>query len=164
MEAKEARELMKGSIKHKGLWFKARLNWFCGRINKQIEDAAERGESYIQFTVRSDNTAKRYFSIITQFYEDLGYYVAFAYHNNTLEIYWDLSDLSQYTIERLCTNSYYYHHIKLEESENESNCTSSRNRENERTPSRSSKDKRNRTNPKQKSPSGKGSDIRNFRS
>lgn len=115
MTAEEARELMNGSMNYKGIWYKIRLNWFCGCINRRIERAAELNQKYIKFIVSHEDTARQYFPVIARFYEELGYYVAFSYHHGSLKIYWDLSDLSRYTIEELCHGEYYDYHIKLEE-------------------------------------------------
>ena len=137
MNAEEAKKLMNGSMSHKGVWFKTRLNWFCGRLNKSIENAAEHGKQYTTLQLHSRATAKQYFPVMAHFYEDLGFYVAFSYRNNTFEVYWDLTNISDWKIKDLTCNSCYDHHIKLEEPLNESNSAPSGNRENKGTIKRS---------------------------
>ena len=132
MNAKEARELMNGSMNYKGPWFKIRLNWLCGRINKQIENAAEQGDWGTIFRIHSRATAQKYFPLMAQFYESLDYDVAYSYSDGEFEVYWDLSRLPEWRIHQLRTNSHYQHHIKWEEPANESNSTSSGDRKNKR--------------------------------
>jgi hypothetical protein len=132
MTASEAKELMQGSTNYKGKWFKTRLAWFCGRINKKIENAAEVGDHYTIFFVKLESTARKYFPLLAQFYEDLEYYVVFSYKRKRFEIYWDLSKLNRYALEGL-QSKYYDHPIKLEEQTNEDNSKTNGNRKNKRT-------------------------------
>ena len=118
MTASEAKELMQGSTSHKGKWFKTRLAWFSGRINKKIENAAEAGKDHTTFSVKWEITARKYFPLLAQLYEDLGYYVAFSYNKQTFEIYWDLSRLSRWDLIDLKTDWHYDHHIKIDKQEN----------------------------------------------
>lgn len=78
LTADEARILTKGSMDHKGLIFKARLAWTCGRINKQIEKAAELGETDVTICGISKRFARQYFPILAQLYEDEGYFVCYT--------------------------------------------------------------------------------------
>lgn len=133
MTAAEAKELMKGSPEYKGLWFKCRMNWFCGIINKKIENDAELGNSLTSITVYSDKTARRYFPLMAKYYEDLDFYVVYSFSDNRFRVIWDLSNFSEYTLHQLKTDSYYDHHIKMEETKNENNCSPKRNRKNSRT-------------------------------
>lgn len=117
MTASEAKELMQGSTSHKGKWFKTRLAWFSGRINKKIENAAEAGKDHTTFSVKWEITARKYFPLLAQLYEDLGYYVAFSYNKQTFKIYWNLSRLSRWDLIDLKTDWHYDHHIKVEDKE-----------------------------------------------
>jgi len=98
MTADEAKELMSGTLKHKGLIFKARLAWTSGIINKQIENAAESGKSEIRI-FKSKEFSEKYYLLIAQFYNDLGFSVLYnsgRYFkgDNEMLISWGLDDYS----------------------------------------------------------------------
>lgn len=124
--AKDARELTKGSMKYKGLWFKTRLNWICGCINKSIENTADKGETFVDLTF-SDNVMKKYCSIITQLYEKQGYIIGYNISNGIIEIRWDndfykLNNRNGYTC--------FWDYSTKEEMNNESTSKTSGNRKN----------------------------------
>lgn len=121
--AEDARKLTEGSMKYKGLWFKIKLNWMCGRINKLIENTAERGDTSIEIQTSSD-TAIKYFPLIAHLYENYGYIVAY-HRSGILQIRWD---------DYIPTSNYVYHWNyytqQEEELENESTSKTSGNRKN----------------------------------
>ena len=98
MNAKEACELMHGSMKKKGLFFKVKLAWMCGRINKMIEKEAELGEKYLVVSGVKQETAKQCFPLLAQMYENLGFFVAYVSRyvtSNELVIIWDFDGLKE---------------------------------------------------------------------
>lgn len=96
MTAEEARELSHGSMKHKGFFFKLRLNWMCGIINKKIENAAELGKTYLNIWENTD-TARKYFPLIAEMYSKLGYVV--GYNDGSMRITWDFKNYSVWEME-----------------------------------------------------------------
>ena len=98
MTAEEARELTAGSEKHKGLWFKSRLIWTCGRINHLIENAAESGSIAVEIE-RDADFAKKYYPLIAKAYEKEGYFIAYqnrkARGKCALAIVWDFDRLEE---------------------------------------------------------------------
>ena len=95
MTADFARELRKGSMRSKGPWFKLRLSWFCGRLNSKIESRAEHGYRTCKINTESQNTARQYFKIMAQMYEDLGYIVIYNYDKAPYDfvVCWDFKEL-----------------------------------------------------------------------
>ena len=128
MTAAKAKELMNGSSEYKGLWFKCRMSWLCGIINKKIENDAELGNNSTSIIVYSDKVARRYFPLMAKYYEDLDFYVVYSFSDNRFRVIWDLSTYNEYTLNKLKTSSCYDHHIKMEETKNESNCSPNRDR------------------------------------
>lgn len=113
MTADEARMLTKGSMEHKGYVFKTRLAWTCGRINKWIEKAAEFGKTEVTLHGISKRFAKQYFPILTQLYEDEGYFVCYTdskSHSNIFTLSWaDFNTLSRSKLyDWLHEGSYHY--------------------------------------------------------
>lgn len=113
MTANEARELTKGSMDRKGLIFKARLAWTCGILNKKIEEAAELGKTEVTLHDISKRFAKQYFPILTQLYEDEGYFVCYTdskSHSNIFVLSWaDFNTLSRSKLyDWLHEGSYHY--------------------------------------------------------
>lgn len=84
MQAYLAQELSDGSIKNKGLWFKIRLCWFCGILNKKIEREAEHTSYTAEITVENESVAEQYFKVMARLYEKLGYIV---YYNTEIRLY-----------------------------------------------------------------------------
>lgn len=129
MTAAEARELATGSLKYKGLWYKVRLAWLCGRINKEIEFAAEAGQSLTSIQNIHKKTAQRYFLMLAKLYEAEGFFICYTIeldYYNSFYIVWDLSRMQRWWINSVYKESDYYTPIK-ETDTNESNSTSSRN-------------------------------------
>lgn len=77
MTAEEALALYKGSTDHKGPIFKLRLWYLCGILNKRIENNAETGFVTATIKFSSQTTARQYCRVMKEFYEDLGYSVAY---------------------------------------------------------------------------------------
>lgn len=125
MNADEARSLMKGSMKHKGFFFKIFLAWKCGIINKQIENAAEHGKNYVTIKASDPNLL---FPIIAKLYEEKGFLI--SYDILKLYIIWGYDQLTPYEQEHLAYNFYF---TKQGEDSNESDNAPSRNRKNKRT-------------------------------
>ena len=92
--ADEARELMRGSMERKGIIFKIRLAWICGRLNQKIEHAAEMGEGHYFYETENRNIAKMYFPLMAKFYEAEGYIVIYDEYHKSLGIFWDWDKLS----------------------------------------------------------------------
>ena len=115
MTADEARELVNGSMKYKGLFFKLKLSWMCGRINQEIEKRAEKGGMEIEVTKNSAD-AKQYYPIIAQLYEKQGYFVAYnsRYDSfNKMLISWeDFTKLDLYTLQVYLESDRYQYHTK----------------------------------------------------
>jgi len=104
MTAEEARTLMSGSMKRKGLIFKTRIAWICGILNKRIENAAESGEDQIHYH-GSKSFSEKYYPLIAGFYRDLGFSVLYnsgrySKVDNEMVIHWNLESYSFY--ERAC--------------------------------------------------------------
>ena len=98
MTADEAKTLMSGTMAKKGLIFRTRIAWVCGMLNKTIENAAERGKGEIRF-YSSKNFSEKYFPLLAQIYNDLGYSVFYNighYYksDNEMLISWNLDSLS----------------------------------------------------------------------
>ena len=92
MKALEAMELTKGSAKKKGIFFKAKLTWYCGILNYKIENNAELGQSDAELGNVNKRNAKLYFPLMAQYYEDDGYFVCYqnSYnYYNKFKIFWD---------------------------------------------------------------------------
>lgn len=115
MTADEARELVNGSMKHKGLFFKLKLSWMCGMINQEIEKRAEKGGMEIEIDKNSAD-AKQYYPIIAKLYEKQGYFVAYnsRYGNfNKLLISWeDFTKLDNFTLHAYLESDRYQYHTK----------------------------------------------------
>ena len=79
--ADDARNILNDSmnLEHKSIWFKIRLWWICGVLNRQIQHAASTGEtSVILYDYRQSLTFQiQYFPFIKKFYNQLGFYVGF---------------------------------------------------------------------------------------
>lgn len=103
--AEEARELTAGSMKCKGYLYKIRLAWICGLVNKKIENAAESGENYVVLE-SSYNVSKKYFPIMSDIYEKLGYTI--GYSNWKFMISWNFEKLSSSEKEHFEYSSYYF--------------------------------------------------------
>lgn len=92
MKALEAMELTKGSVKRKGILFKAKLAWYCGRLNYKIENSAELGQSDASLDKVNKRNAKLYFPLMAQYYEDDGYFVCYQNnydYYNTFRVFWN---------------------------------------------------------------------------
>ena len=96
MNAHEAMELTKGSIKKKGWFFKMRLTWLCGKLNHIIENEAELGQGRAELDDINQRTARLYFPLMAQLYEADDYYVCYQdqynYYNEFVVI-WDKSKI-----------------------------------------------------------------------
>lgn len=92
----EARELAKGSLEHKGPWFKFRLCMLYAIIDKRVENAAESGKAFFVY-VMDVIPAKKYFPVMKMYYENLGFFVAYRIDNNRPKfvISWDYDRLSE---------------------------------------------------------------------
>lgn len=122
MKAYEARELTKGSIKKKRIFFRARLAWLCGRLNYKIENNAELGQYKASLNKLNQRAAKLYYPLMAQYYERDGFFVCYQteyYYYNEFTVFWDINSIPKHF------NNYDYH---TKENEYESNCTSSRDR------------------------------------
>lgn len=79
--AENARGLLNDStnLEHKSIWFKIRLWWTCGVLNRQIQHAASTGETSVTlYDYRQSLTFQsQYFPFIKKFYNQLGFYVGF---------------------------------------------------------------------------------------
>ena len=97
MTADEAKTLMSGTMEKKGLLFRTRIAWVCGMLNKTIENAVERGKGEIRF-YSSKNFSEKYYPLLAQIYNDLGYSVFYnvGHYNksdNEMLISWNLDSL-----------------------------------------------------------------------
>lgn len=94
--AQEARELQSGSMKRKGYFFRMRLAFICGQLNSNIEMCAEYG-NYSAHVRASKSTARKYYPLMAQIYEKLGYYVLYKdsqYSYNDFYVCWDPDKIS----------------------------------------------------------------------
>ena len=123
MNAHEAMELTKGSIKRKGWLFKMRLAWLCGRLNHAIENNAELGRGYAQLNNINRHTALLYFPIMAKLYEADDYFVCYThyytYGYNKFVVFWNKNEIP-YDVKY---NYNYYTGVN----KNESNCSSNGN-------------------------------------
>ena len=92
----EARELVKGSLEHKGPWFKFRLCMLYALIDKKVENAAESGKAFLVYDM-DDIPAKKYFQVMRMYYENLGFFVAYRTGNNRSKfvVSWDYDRFSE---------------------------------------------------------------------
>ena len=103
MNAQEAMELTKGSIKTKGILFKIRLAWLCGRLNYMIKRNAELGQGTTKLEDMGERTAHLYFPLMAKFYEADGYLV--CYNNsycglNDFIVFWDKNKFPKDAMDR----------------------------------------------------------------
>ena len=79
--AEDARNILNDSmnLEHRSIWFKIRLWWTCGVLNRQIQHAASTGETYVTLCDydQSSTFKRHYYPIIKKFYNHLGFYVGF---------------------------------------------------------------------------------------
>lgn len=73
------------NYEQKSWFYKLRLAWYCGKINKSIEKAANDGEYRIKVLVKTKKTWDAYIYKIIELYRDLGYKVEI-----TPGIFWKL--------------------------------------------------------------------------
>ena len=92
----EAVELARGSLEHKGPWFKFRLCMLYALIDKKIENAAESGKAYLVYDM-DDIPAMKYFPVMRMYYENLGFFVAYRTGNNRSKfvVSWDYDRFSE---------------------------------------------------------------------
>ena len=76
---------MTENYEQKSWYYKLRLAWYCGKINKSIEKAANDGEYGIKVLVKNKKTWDAYIYKIIELYRDLGYKVGI-----TPGIFWAL--------------------------------------------------------------------------
>lgn len=120
MTAEEALELKNGSIKRKGAWFKLRLAWACGKLNKDIEYSAEHGDAYCEYTA-SRSFAKQYYPVMAKIYEDRHFFIAYTTKClvNSFIVVWDFNSLTQHQkfawtngLKHIGTSIVYDHYTK----------------------------------------------------
>ena len=125
--AAEAKELMNGSMKRKRLLYKTRIAWFCGKINREIEIAAEEGDRVATYRM-DENYSAKYLPLIAKFYEEQGYQVAYntekdVWNNVKTEILicWDFENLHDFWQDKYFKYQYYteIHEKKLKGIERE---------------------------------------------
>ncbi len=92
----EALELSRGSLEHKGPWFKFRLCMLYALIDKKIENAAESGDAFLVYNM-DDIPARKYFPVMKMYYENLGFFVAYRTGNDRSQfvISWDYDRFSE---------------------------------------------------------------------
>lgn len=103
MKAQEAMELTKGSIKTKGILFKIKLAWLCGRLNYKIERDAELGQGTTKLENISERTARLYFPLMAKLYEADDYLVCYDnryYSINDFIVFWDKSKFPKEAMHR----------------------------------------------------------------
>ena len=126
MTAAEAKELMNGSMNYKGIWYRARLAWICGTINKKIEYYAEHGYNKTEIR-KNKNFAEIYYPMLAKLYEKNGFlvcYDTYLEYYNSFYIIWDFSKIPDWWKEKYY-NKFNYHTITEEERKlNESDCSS----------------------------------------
>lgn len=90
LTAKEALELSKGNLEHRGFLFKLKLIYLCGLIDQDIRKAANFGETEIAMDKLNSQNYKRYMPSIWSIYEDMGYNLYRTYGSSTtVFINWD---------------------------------------------------------------------------
>lgn len=95
MKASEARELTKGSIKRKQIFFRAKIAWLCGRLNSKIENNAELGQSDASLDNIKQRTAKLYFPLMAKYYEQDEYFVCYKidYYYSKFIVIWNMNKI-----------------------------------------------------------------------
>lgn len=92
MKASEALELTHGSFKRKGPLFKARITYLCGKLNCIIEREAEYGETEAKLKDIGQHSAKIYFPLMAELYEENGFFVCYTTrytYGNEFRVFWD---------------------------------------------------------------------------
>lgn len=79
--AEDARNVLNDSmnLEHKSIWFKIRLWWTCGVLNRKIQHAASMGETSVTLYDYSQSSTfkSQYYQIIKKLYNQLGFYVGY---------------------------------------------------------------------------------------
>ena len=96
MKALEAMELTKGSMKRKGLLFKVKITYLCGKLNCIIEHEAEYGQTEAKLKNIGKHSAKIYFPLMAELYEENGFFVYYSTcytYDNEFRVFWDKDNI-----------------------------------------------------------------------
>lgn len=110
MTADDAREIMTGSMQNKFVFYKAKLTFICGMLNKYIDSSARIGDSSAGIKSKGDVLAKKYYPLMAKLYEDRGFVVAYNIASREGEysffnVYWSVKNLDRADLDTInrCT-------------------------------------------------------------
>ena len=111
MTAEEARIIMSGSMQNKFVFYKSRLTFECGLINKAIDREARVGGWHV-ILGSTRAFAKKYFAHMAKLYEDKGFIVAYSLNLDSkvdspeFHVYWDIAKMSREDMDRFLNTEY----------------------------------------------------------
>ena len=110
MTADDAREIMTGSMQNKFVFYKAKLTFICGMLNKYIDSSARLGDSCAGIKSKGNVLAKKYYPLMAKLYEDRGFVVAYNIASRDDEysffnVYWSMNNLDRADLDTInrCT-------------------------------------------------------------
>lgn len=110
MTAEEARIIMGGSMQNKFLFYKSRLTFECGLINKAIDREARVGGWHV-ILGSTRAFAKKYYAHMAKLYEEKGFIVAYSINEGNADspvfhVYWDIEKMSREDLDRFLNTEY----------------------------------------------------------